>query len=104
VATDDRDRNPRHVALDELRRPCELVRGAQRLHLELVAVRVDLADVAVDRLHAGDPDRDVGLTLAPRPPERVADDHGRVDAAACEPVTDDLRRVVRVERRRTTRP
>ena len=66
------------VALDQFGGTGQLVDDAQLLHAELVAVGVDLADVAVDRGDAGDADRDIGLALAPRTPERVADDHGDV--------------------------
>ena len=47
-------------------------------------MRIDLTDVAVERGDAGHADRDVGLPLAPRSTERVADDDGDIDPELCE--------------------
>ena len=60
-------------------------------------MRVDLADVAQDRLHAGDADRDVGLAFTPGPSERVADDDGHVDATPGEAGADLARTRIAVE-------
>ena len=88
VAADDGDRHPAGVALDQLGGGGQLVDDAQLLDPELVAVRIDLADVAVHRGDAGDADGDVGLALAPRAPERVADDDGDVGAELGEAGAD----------------
>ena len=47
---------------------------------------IDAGRCSCHRSDAGDADGDVGLALAPRPAERVADDHGDVDPELGEPV------------------
>src|SRR6266508_348580 len=46
--------------------------------LQHVAGRIPLAEIALERQKAGEPDRDVGETLAPRPAEGVGDDDGQL--------------------------
>ena len=106
-----RPRDARRVALHQLGRRGQLVGDAQLLDAELVAVGIAFADVAHQRRHPGDADGDVGLSLAPGAAERVADDHGDVDAvvgedcAGAAPPTDPDRPAARPparQRRSTT--
>ena len=98
VAADDRHGDAAGVALDQFGGRGQLVGRADLLHPELVTVRVDLTDVAPQRIDPGDADRDVGLALAPRATERVADDHGDVDAEFGEALTEPASRGVGIRR------
>ena len=55
----------------------QLVGQRQDRRLQHVAGGVELAEIALDRLEAGQADRDVDEPLAPGPAERVGDDDGR---------------------------
>src|SRR5919204_3111947 len=73
----------------------ELVGERQHGRLQRSPGRIALAEVTLERREAGDADRDVRETFAPRPPERIGDDHTHVAARRrAEALTQRARRPV----------
>src|SRR4026208_875527 len=85
-ATDERHWTAIQLSHDQLCRPRDLVGDGDLGHAQLIALRVALTDVTFERGQARDPDGHIGVTLAPRAPERIGDDDadGRPrDSAEC---------------------
>src|SRR5487761_121455 len=99
-STDDRHRNARELAGDEMRRRRDLVRDRDDGVLQLVTDRVALARKVLERQDAGGADGDVDRALPPRPPERIGDDHADLVARPFAQLLADARRSsVRIQRK-----
>src|SRR5687768_10534117 len=85
---------------NELGRAGDLVSDGDLGDAQLVALGIALANVTLEGGQSREPDRDVGVAFAPRPSERVGDDHGDGRAGGpAERLTQPRRRRVGVDRK-----
>ena len=77
----DRERPPAQLGLCQLGRSRDLVGDGRGGDGQLVAVRIELTREGLQRQQSGRADGHVGLSLAPRPAQRVGHDHRDVHPA-----------------------
>src|SRR5207247_5209950 len=91
-ATHDRDGAAVELSHDQLCRAGDLVGHSDLRHAQLVSFGIALTHVALERGQTRDPDRDVGVALAPGPPDGVGhDDRDRRAGRSGERVPQALR-------------
>ena len=96
---DDRGRNSVDLAHHELGGARDLVGDGDLRRMQLVADPVARAAQVAHHLEAGRTERDVDRPLAPRPPERVRDQHrDGLAGEVAEPFADAGRRCVGIDR------
>src|SRR5215471_5446799 len=79
IAADHRDRHVIQLVHDQLSRRGQFVGHRQGRHSEFVTLRIELPDVALDRLHAREANSDIDYAVPPGAPKGIGDNHCHCD-------------------------